>query len=109
MTRWQTRAPLPGSPLVRAAGLVLLAAGAVGLLDSFRRFAVQGLGTPAPILPTRHLVVSGLYRFVRNPMYCGVVATILGQALILGSTALLFYAAVVWLAFHSFVLLYEEP
>lgn len=71
-----------------------------------RLFAVQGLGTPAPVFPTRHLVVTGLYRFVRNPMYVAVVSTILGQALILGSVE---YAGFVWLLFHVFVLVYEEP
>lgn len=79
------------------------------LLDSFLRFALQGLGTPAPILPTKHLVVTGLYRYVRNPMYVGVTATILGQALLFGNIQLLEYGLFVWLAFHLFVLGYEEP
>jgi len=52
-----------------------------GLLDSFARFAVQGVGTPAPIFPPRRLVVTGLYRYVRNPMHIAVVSTIVGQAL----------------------------
>src|SRR5262249_31829172 len=64
-------------------GLVLIAAGALVLLDSFVRFALQGLGTPAPVFPTRHLVVTGPYRYVRNPMYVAVVAVILGQTLLL--------------------------
>jgi len=109
MTRWRAEPPILGFAPGRAFGLFLLVVGAIGLLDSVRRFAVEGLGTPAPILPTRHLVVSGLYRFVRNPMYCAVVSAILGQALILGSDRLLGYAGIVWLAFHLFVLLYEEP
>jgi len=109
LTRWQMQPPLSGLAPMRIAGGVLLAAGSIGLLDSFRRFAVQGLGTPAPVFPTRTLVVTGLYRFVRNPMYCGVVAAIMGQALLFGSTRLIIYAAAVWLAFHLFVLLYEEP
>src|SRR5207245_1300131 len=109
ITRWRMNPPLLGFSGFRVIGALMIAAGIAIVLDSFARFAVQGLGTPAPVLPTRHLVVSGLYRFVRNPMYCGVVAAILGQALLLGSTALLFYAGVVWLGFHSFVLLYEEP
>ena len=54
-------------------------------------------------------MVTGLYRFVRNPMYCGVVAAITGQALVFGSARLILYGAVVWLAFHLFVLSYEEP
>lgn len=83
--------------------------GAVGLLDSFRRFAVEGLGTPAPVLPTRHLVVTGLYRYVRNPMYVAVVSAIVGQALIFGNVGLLEYGGRVWLLFHVFVLVYEEP
>jgi protein-S-isoprenylcysteine O-methyltransferase Ste14 len=65
------------------------------LLDSFIRFALQGVGTPAPVFPTRHLVVTGLYRCVRNPMYVAVVSTILGQGLILGSVALLEYGGLV--------------
>lgn len=109
LTRWQVGGTPFGLWPLRAAGIPLLLAGLVGLLDSFRRFALQGLGTPAPIAPTRLLVVSGLYRFVRNPMYCAVVSAILGQALLLGSTTLLAYAAAVWLAFHVFVLAYEEP
>ena len=109
LTRWQARAPLLGLQPLRMAGAALIAIGLTGLIDSFRRFAVQGLGTPAPVYPTQTLVVSGLYRFVRNPMYCGVVAVILGQALLFGSSSLILYGAAVWLAFHLFVLSYEEP
>jgi len=85
------------------------AAGTLVLLDSFARFAMKGMGTPAPIFPTRHLVVSGLYRYVRNPMYLAVVAVIVGQGLILANTRLLEYGALVWLGFHLFVVAYEEP
>jgi protein-S-isoprenylcysteine O-methyltransferase Ste14 len=109
ISRWQIEAPFFGIPLFRLAGGILIVLGVVGLLDSFVRFAVQGVGTPAPVFPTRHLVVTGLYRYVRNPMYVAVVSTILGQALILGNVALLEYTGLVWLAFHLFVLLYEEP
>jgi protein-S-isoprenylcysteine O-methyltransferase Ste14 len=90
-------------------GAVLIAAGVLVLLDSFVRFALQGSGTPAPVFPTRHLVVTGLYRYVRNPMYVAVFAVILGQSLVLGNVRVLGYAALVWLAFHLFVLAYEEP
>jgi protein-S-isoprenylcysteine O-methyltransferase Ste14 len=83
--------------------------GAIGLLDSFARFAVQGVGAPAPVFPTRSLVVTGLYRYVRNPRYVAVVGTILGQGLILGNLRLLEYGGLVWLLFHTFVLVYEEP
>jgi len=109
ISHWQLDPPFFGIPLFRFAGGVLLALGVIGLLDSFLRFALQGLGTPAPILPTRHLVVTGLYRYVRNPMYVAVVGAIFGQALIFGSRALLEYGALMWLLFHFFVLIYEEP
>lgn len=89
--------------------MVLVLLGAAIVLDSFVRFAIEGLGTPAPVLPTKHLVVTGLYRHVRNPMYVGVASAIFGQALLFGSKQLLIYGALVWLAFHLFVCFYEEP
>ena len=97
-----------GWPL-QGLGVMLIAAGALVLLDSFARFALQGLGTPAPVFPTRHLVITGLYRHVRNPMYVAVVAVILGQSLLLGNLRVLEYGGLVWLGFNLFVLLYEEP
>ena len=97
-----------GWPL-QGVGGVLVAAGTWVLVDCFVRFAFQGLGTPAPVFPTRHLVVSGLYRYVRNPMYVAVVSIILGQSLLLGNARVLGYGALVWVAFHLFVLIYEEP
>jgi protein-S-isoprenylcysteine O-methyltransferase Ste14 len=109
ISHWRFEAALLGFPPLRLAGSILIALGAVGLLDSFVRFAVQGVGTPAPVFPTRHLVVTGLYRYVRNPMYVAVVSAIFGQGLLFGNQALLEYAALVWLLFHLFVLLYEEP
>ena len=110
ISRWKLEAPLLGWLPLRAIGVLLAAAGALVLLDSFARFALEGLGTPAPVFPTRHLVVGGWYRFVRNPMYVAVVSAIVGQGLILGNVRVLEYAAVVvWLFFHLFVMAYEEP
>ena len=63
----------------------------------------------APVLPTRHLVVVGLYRYVRNPMYFAVVSLIVGQALLLGDLNVFLYGGLVWLCSHGFVLGYEEP
>jgi protein-S-isoprenylcysteine O-methyltransferase Ste14 len=106
-THWQLEPPLfPGA---RGLGGVLIAAGLPILLDSFARFALQGLGTPAPVMPPEHLVVTGLYRHVRNPMYVAVTAMIVGQGLLFGSVALLVYGAIVWVGFFLFVLAYEEP
>ena len=109
MTHWQVEAPFFGLQVLRWVGALFIALGAIGLLDSFVRFALQGLGTPAPVFPTRHLVVSGLYRYVRNPMYVAVVSTILGQSLIFGNVRLLEYGGLAWLVAHLFVLFYEEP
>jgi protein-S-isoprenylcysteine O-methyltransferase Ste14 len=106
---WRVKPALWGLEPLRFFGIILITLGAVGLLDSFLRFALQGLGTPAPVFPTRHLVVTGLYRYVRNPMYVAVVSAILGQALIFGDVRLLEYGGLVWLLFHLFVLVYEEP
>jgi len=109
ISRWRMASSLPAWLPLQAAGVVLIACGALVLLDSFARFALKGLGTPAPVFPTRHLVISGLYRYVRNPMYVAVVSLIVGQALLFGNLRLLEYGVVVWLAFHTFVLAYEEP
>ena len=90
-------------------GWLLVVVGAAALLASFVRFAVEGRGTPAPVAPTDALVVGGLYRYVRNPMYLAVVAVILGQALILARPVLLVYAALVLATTATFVRVYEEP
>ena len=109
ISHWQFDRPFLGLTPVRVAGGALLALGLAGLLECFGRFALKGIGTPAPVLPTRHLVISGMYRHVRNPMYIAVVAAIFGQALLFGNVALLEYGALVWVLFHLFVLAYEEP
>lgn len=109
LSRWQVRPPFWGWTWLRAAGVALIAAGLPVLGAAIVRFVRQGRGVPAPVLPARHLVVTGLYRYVRNPMYIAVVSVILGQALLLGSAPVLRYAAAVALGFHVFVLLHEEP
>jgi len=109
ITRWRMGPPLLGWWVLRPVGAVLALVGLIGLAESFSRFALHGRGTPAPVMAPKRLVVTGLYRYVRNPMYVAVLAIIGGQALLLGSRRLLVYAAVVWIAVHLFVLLYEEP
>lgn len=109
ITRWELRPAFFGLELTRALGGLLIFAGLPGVVDSFVRFALQGLGTPAPVAPPQHLVVSGLYRYVRNPMYVAIVALIVGQALLLGDWRLVVYGALFWLASHAFVVAYEEP
>jgi protein-S-isoprenylcysteine O-methyltransferase Ste14 len=103
---WESTGP---ALVWKLAGGVLIAAGVAVLLSAFARFAVEGIGTPAPVAPTRHLVVGGLYRHVRNPMYVAVAATIIGQAALLGRPALLLYAALFIGAVAAFVYAYEQP
>jgi protein-S-isoprenylcysteine O-methyltransferase Ste14 len=99
-----------GWPLVlRVAGFALTGLGAVALLACFAQFVREGRGTPAPVAPTETLVVHGLYRYVRNPMYLAVGAVILGQALAFPSLGVLVWAAVFAVAVVVFVLAYEQP
>ena len=106
LTGWEAKDTW--APLV-AVGAVLLVAGVIVLVHAFVRFVVEGLGTPAPVAPPEHLVVGGLFRYVRNPMYVAVAATIVGQALVLGRPGLLLYAAAFVAVTATFVRLYEEP
>jgi protein-S-isoprenylcysteine O-methyltransferase Ste14 len=109
---WRLRGNLPLTPNVplRLLGFVLIAAGvAIYLHTAFWGFALRGHGTPAPIAPPKKLVVEGLHRYVRNPMYIGVLLIVFGQAAIFRSPVIARYGVFVWLAVYLFVLLYEEP
>jgi protein-S-isoprenylcysteine O-methyltransferase Ste14 len=83
--------------------------GTAMLIWCFWDFLAKGGGTPAPVEPPRELVVAGLYKYVRNPMYVGVLLMIIGYFLWFGYWNLLIYAAVVFIAFNTFVAFYEEP
>ena len=109
LTGWEFEEPVSHWLPLRIVGVVLLVAGLVVLLDAFTRFVREGVGTPAPVAPTEHLVVGGLYRYVRNPMYLAVGSMVVGQALLVGQLILLPYAALVGLAVWAFVRWYEEP
>jgi hypothetical protein len=109
LTRWQVREPLPYWAPMRVLGRVLLLAGLIVLVRAFVRFVVEGFGTPAPVAAPERLVVGGVYRYVRNPMYVAVLAAIVGQALVLGQLALLLYAGATWMVVAAFVRFYEEP
>ena len=91
------------------AGFAVSVLGAAIYFRCAWEFAVRGLGTPAPIAPTRFLVTTALHRYVRNPMYLGVAAVIAGEAALFRSLHVLEYAAVMLTAAHIFVVLYEEP
>jgi len=93
----------------RAVGMAPLVAGIIVLLWCVRDFYVAGKGTLAPWDPPKHLVIVGLYRFVRNPMYVGLLLLLIGWALLAGSPLLGGYALFFAIAFHLRVVLYEEP
>ena len=101
---------IPGSspPLRVVLGVVFIVLGLIPPIHAFIQFAKAG-GTPMPAAPPERLVVTGFNRFVRNPMYVGLLTAILGQALLFDSLWLMFYAVVAWIATASFVHWYEEP
>jgi protein-S-isoprenylcysteine O-methyltransferase Ste14 len=108
---WRLRRnALPVSGAEEWAAITVIAIGiAIYLYTAFWGFAVIGGGTPAPIAPTRILVVKGLHRFVRNPMYIGVALVIGGQAWLFHSLHIAIYLACMLLIVHLFVIFYEEP
>ena len=108
ITGWQVSWPAGWVwPIVIVAGIVIIA-GVTVLLDAFIRFA-RADGTPAPPVPTAHLVVVGPYRYVRNPMYESVLAIVLGQALLFASWATVLYGSILFIAVVLFVRYYEQP
>jgi protein-S-isoprenylcysteine O-methyltransferase Ste14 len=109
LTGWRPRAA-PGWWLpLRVVGVLVTAAALVVLVAAFVRFVVEGLGTPAPVAPTERLVVGGLYRYVRNPMYVAVLGAIVGQAMLLARPVLLTYGVLAGVAMVAFARWYEEP
>jgi protein-S-isoprenylcysteine O-methyltransferase Ste14 len=93
---------------LRFVGVVPIAVGVPILLWCFKDFVAKGRGTPAPWDAPRRLVTRGLYRYVRNPMYVGILLVLIGEAFVWRSAFLIAYAAAIWLVFHLFVTVYEE-
>lgn len=105
-----SRGATPVNGIEKLAAITVIVVGAVVYLHTaFWGFAVVGGGTPAPIAPTRILVVKGLHRLVRNPMYLGVALVIGGQAWLFHSLHILIYMICMLVVAHVFVLFYEEP
>ena len=95
--------------ILRYFGAMPILIGAAIYFWCARDFTFAGLGTPAPIDPPKELVVRGLYRYARNPMYVGILSILLGEALLFASQRLFEYTAVVFIFFFLFVVVYEEP
>jgi protein-S-isoprenylcysteine O-methyltransferase Ste14 len=106
--RYDAQLPVLLPSWLRPLGLVLAAGGAVLAALCIATFATRGRGTPAPFDPPREFVASGPYRFVRNPMYVGAIAVLLGTGLALSSPAIIVLAGVFFVVAHLFVVLYEE-
>ena len=106
LTRWDADSQ---SLVLRTLGVVLLICGGALVLETTARFALQGRGTPAPWAPPERFVERGSYRFVRSPMYLGVLLLVVGQALLLGREILYAWALAAWLIFSAFLAFYEEP
>lgn len=107
ITRWRAQSGV--SLVAQIGGTVLVAAGLALVVAAFGQFVVEGRGTPAPVAPTEQLVVGGLYRWVRKPMYLAVGAMIGGQALLLWSAGLVAWLVAFGAAVWSFVIWYEQP
>lgn len=105
---WRFHHPLPYWAIAQVAGALLIAAGAVPLVQSFVEFA-KADGTPVPVASPPRLVVSGFYRYVRNPIYVGFLIVLLGEVLVFGSAGLLKYTVVAWCIGAAAVRFYEEP
>lgn len=108
LTRWEV-AQVPFGVAQQIVGGALIVIGASVLVHAFVKFVVEGLGTPAPIAPPSRLVVGGLYRHVRNPMYLAILTAVIGQAIAFGQLSLFVYAVGLAITFVSFVRFYEEP
>ena len=98
-----------GADFLHSLALVPVSAGLLVLVRCMWDFSVRGKGTPAPIDPPKELVVSGFYRYVRNPMYLGGLMLLLGEAWFFGSAELLLYTGGFALVTYLFVIFYEEP
>ena len=109
ITGWRFTTPFPYWGPLRVLGATVTGVAALFLISAFARFVIEGIGTPAPVAPTRNLVVGGVYRHVRNPMYIAVASAIVGQAMLFGQLSLLAWAALSGLAMVAFAHAVEEP
>lgn len=101
--------PAPASNPLRWLGLLPIVIGTIVYGWCAWDFGAAGRGTPNPLDPPKAIVTTGLYKHVRNPIYLGGLLILLGEAIVLHSSAVLWYALVVWLVWHCVVVLYEEP
>ncbi len=99
----------PPFHFLQVPGILIFIPGITILISCIARFAFEGRGTLAPVDPTRKLVVGGLYRYSRNPMYIGVISILTGESLYFRSLDLGLYSLFVFLGFNLFIMIVEEP
>ncbi|QTD37584.1 isoprenylcysteine carboxylmethyltransferase family protein [Polaribacter batillariae] len=90
-------------------GMLIFTLGFFMMLICIRSFAIDGKGTLSPADPTKRLVIKGLYKFSRNPMYIGVLTILMGETIFFKSYQLLIYLLLIFIAFNIFIILVEEP
>lgn len=106
---WALHIPLaPPAGLGQVLACLVIALGAFMVVWVSTAFVRKGHGTPIPVDPPKRLVIQGLYRYVRNPMYVGAVLIVLGEALYFWSAWLLVYATVLWAVLHTALVVFEE-
>ena len=109
ITDWHLQPAFLGLDALRVVGAAFVFLGVIAVVEIFRSLRMEGFGNARPVAPPIKLVVTGFYRRVRNPIYVGLVAIVIGEALVLGDARMLVYGAILWLFFHVWVLAIEEP
>lgn len=89
--------------------IILFLCGFIIMLLCILRFALEGRGTLSPADPTKKLVISGLYKYSRNPMYVGVMLMLIGESVYYNFSGLWVYTLCIFIAFYLFILFFEEP
>lgn len=90
-------------------GLLLFVFGFLVMMNCILNFAIHGKGTLSPADPTKKLVIAGLYKYSRNPMYVGVILMLIGEAVFFQSESLWIYSMLIFVVFHLFIVFFEEP
>jgi protein-S-isoprenylcysteine O-methyltransferase Ste14 len=109
LSGWRLAPPLFDRVASRVLGAAIFLLALPVFVNFLMRFVREGHGTPAPMAPPERLVVGGAFQRVRNPAYVAVISMVVGQGLFFASAPILLYAALLAIAFHLFVVLYEEP
>lgn len=95
--------------VVQYSGVIVFLIGTFIMIHCIIKFAIDGRGTLSPADPTKSLVISGLYKYSRNPMYLGVMSILIGETLFTYNFYLFLYSCMIFLVFNLFIEFLEEP